>query len=115
MLAKRATIWEAAVIARAAAWDLERVEWEPEWAEWAAVWVARAVVAAQAVARAVVADQAAAQEVARVVVVVVAAANALIGLFFWINWPSLRTRPFYIAAIKSHREKCVYHPFWSKF
>lgn len=47
MLAKRATIWEAAVIARAAALDLE-------WAEWAAVWVARAVVAVW-VAQAVVA------------------------------------------------------------
>jgi hypothetical protein len=50
MLAKQATIWEAAVITRAAAWDLEWAEWEPEWA---AVWVARAVVAAQAVAQAV--------------------------------------------------------------
>ena len=46
---KRVIIWEAAVIAREAAWDLE---WVARWAvEWAA---ARAVVAVQAVAQEVV-------------------------------------------------------------
>jgi hypothetical protein len=66
MLAKRAVIWEAAVTAKAAAW-------EQEWEEWAAAQaVARAVVVAQAVARAVVVAQAVAAAQA---VAVVAAAN----------------------------------------
>jgi len=71
MLAKRATIWEAAVIARAAVWGLE----------WA-VWVAWAEAAVQAVAQAVVAQVVAAvvaqvvvAVVAQVVAAVVAAAN----------------------------------------
>ena len=67
MLAKRATIWEAAVIARAAVWGLE----------WA-VWVARAEVAAQVAAQVVaqVAAQAVFQAAAQVAAqAVVAAAN----------------------------------------
>ena len=59
MLAKRAAIWEAAVTAKAAAW-------EQEWEEWAA---------AQAVARAVVEPQAVAVVVAQAVAVVAAANN----------------------------------------
>jgi len=75
MQAKRATTWEAAVIARAAVWDQgwepEWVAWELEWAEWAE-WAA-----AQVVARAVVAAQAVAQAVARAVEVALAVVAAV--------------------------------------
>ena len=73
MLAKRATIWEAAVIARAAAWGLE---WAAAQAV-AVVWVAQAVAAAQAAvaaAQAAVVVAQAAAVVARAVAVVAAVA-----------------------------------------
>jgi glycyl-tRNA synthetase alpha subunit len=76
MLAKRVTIWEAAVIARAAVWGLEWAVWVAR-AEVAAQAVAQAVVqvAAQAVVQAVVAQVVVAAVAAQVVAVVVAAAN----------------------------------------